>query len=77
MTKECLSTITLSISANVGVQEIGSPVLGKQSAGDSKLDLVLGDEDCVVSRVVVVLMPGFGRYIGLSHADIGDLRSVV
>jgi hypothetical protein len=46
------------------------PVLAKKSARNSEFDVVLRDEDGVVSRIVVELMPGLGRSGRLSHYEI-------
>jgi hypothetical protein len=48
-------------------------VLGEWSARNSKFDVVLGDQDDVVSRIVVVTVPGLGRLIDSTHCRIAGL----
>ena len=48
-------------------------MFAEKSTGDSKFDVVLCDEDGVVSRIVVKLMPGLSRSGRLSHAEFVDL----
>ena len=48
-------------------------MLAEKSIGDSKFDLVLSDENGVVSRIIVELMPGLGRSGRSSHAEIVNL----
>ena len=48
-------------------------MLAKKSARNSKFDVVFRDENGVVSRIVVELMPGLGKSGRLSHGEIVDL----
>jgi hypothetical protein len=67
-------TIALKTSVSSRHERSGSlPVLAKKSTRDSKFDVVLGDEDGVVSRIVVELMPDLGGSDRLRHCEPVDL----
>lgn len=48
-------------------------MFAEKSTGNSKFDVVLCDENGVVSRIVVKLMPGLSRSGRLSHGEIVNL----
>ena len=67
-------TIALEVSVIFcGREARDLPVLAKQSARDSKFDVVICDENGVVPRIVVELMPGLDRSGRLSHGEIVDI----